>query len=420
MKKKLTDNLGLKILAVFVSACLWLIAININDPVSQTSYNIAVQLMNVNALTTAGKYVEVLDSSDKIKVTVRGTRSALSAFSNDDIIATADLTRMTEDNLVPIELTTTKISDKIESIKSDSEYVKLDMENIAKLQMPIDVIVQNEPADGFILGNTSTSQNVVIVSGPESLVAEADYAAVEINVADATSDVNIALPLHLYNEEGDIVDSPKVTMSISEVTTTAAVLQTATIPVRCVANGTPLDGYVLNGAIDGVPESITIAGKTNTIKKLSYVDISDAINVDGYFEDATFSVILKDYLPDGVSIVGDSDDGLINVVVGIDKAESRIVEIVPEKIHITGVPSGYTVEFEDTEDNVEVTITGLGATIRALDKDSIVGILDVDKYLNQNDMTLQAGHIDVPIDITLPEDVKQGKETRVRLSVKKD
>lgn len=420
MKKKLTDNLGLKILAVILSACLWLIAINITDPVSQNSYNVKVQLMNLNGLTTAGKYVEVLDSSDEIRVTVRGTRTALSAFSSDDIMATADLTKVTEDNLVPIEITTTRVSDKIESVKSDSQYVELAMENISKFQMPIDVIVQNEPAKGYILGNTVTSQNVVIVSGPESVVSDIDYAAVEINVDDATSDVKIALPLHLYNEEGHIVESPKITMSISEVTTTASVLQTATIPVRCTAIGEPLDGYVLNGSIIGMPEQITIAGKSNVVNSIPEINVNDALDVTGCYADTSFSVILNDYLPDGVSIVGDSDNGLVNVTVGIEKEDTRIIEIPPERIHITGVPNGYQIELDDAEENIEVSISGLGSTISSLDKESIIGILDVDKYLSQNELTLQNGHIDVPLSVTLPKDIRLSKDVKVRLSVKKD
>lgn len=420
MKNKLTDNLGLKILAVVLSAFLWLIAININDPVSQNSYNVNVQLLNLSGLTTAGKYVEVLNSSDEIRVTVRGTRTALSAFSSDDIVATADVTKITEDNQVPIEITTTRISDKIESVKSDSKFVELAMENISKFQMPIDVIVQNEPADGYILGNTVTSQNVVIVSGPESVVSDVDYAAVEINVDDATSDVKIALPLHLYSEEGRIVESPKITMSISEVTATATVLQTATIPVRCAIVGEPLDGYVLNGSIEGMPESITIAGRSNVINGISEINVTDALDVTGCYASASFSVILNDYLPDGVTIVGDSDNGLVNVTVGIEKEETRVIELPPEKIHITGVPNGYQVEMEDTEDNIEISISGLGSTIRALDKESLIGILDVDKYLSQSDTTLQTGHIDVPLSVTLPNDIKLKKEVKVRLSVKKD
>ena len=81
MKKKLTHNLGLKILSVFIAICLWIIAVNINDPISQRIYTVAVQLVNLNSLTRAGKYVEVLDNTDDIKVTIRASRSVFSDFS---------------------------------------------------------------------------------------------------------------------------------------------------------------------------------------------------------------------------------------------------------------------------------------------------------------------------------------------------
>ena len=51
MAKKLTNNLGLKILAVLIAGLLWLIAININDPVSQQTYSVQVQILNAGIIT---------------------------------------------------------------------------------------------------------------------------------------------------------------------------------------------------------------------------------------------------------------------------------------------------------------------------------------------------------------------------------
>lgn len=420
MKQKLTNNLGLKILAVIVSIALWLIAINITDPVSQDSYNITVALQNVNKLATAGKYVEVVDSTDKIRVTVRGTRSALSAFSISDIVATADLTKLTEDNRVPIEISTTKNSDKIEGIKADEEYVQLNVENISKVQMPIEVLVQNSPQEGFILGSTSTTQNVVIVSGPESVVSTVDSAAVEINVAEASSDVNISLPIHLYDNDGRTIDASKISLSVSEVSTTASILQTKTLPVICEARGTLLDGYVLTGKMEGIPESITVAGKPSVIKKLSAIDISNAIDVTGAYADASFSVILNDYLPDGVTIVGDSDNGLINVVVGIVKESSAVYDIDPDAIHITGVPEGYSAELTEADEPVAITLTGLSDVLDEVDDSDLAGVVDIGKYISDNDVTVTAGHMDVPVDIIPPEGTKLGREVKVNVTLKSD
>lgn len=420
MKQKLTNNMGLKILAVLVSLILWLIAINITDPVSSVNYNVTVQLLNVENLTSAGKYLEVMNGSDKIRVTVRGTRSALSAFSSADIVATADLTEIDSNNQVPIELNTSRITDNIESIKSDSRYVNFNVEKISKIQLPIEVKTQNEPAEGYILGNTQTAQNVVIISGPDTAVSEASYAAVEINVDSATSDVNISLPVHLYNSEDEIIDSSKITLSKSEVSTTASILQTKSIPVTCNRIGSPLEGYVLSGVYEGMPERITVAGKANVVKNLSSIDISDAIDISDSYETASFSVMLKNYLPEGITIVSDSDDGLINLSVGIVKAETREIEVAAERIYIIGAPEGYTVRYADGDKSLKVNLLGLASKLEAVDENTFVLIANVEKYLSETGTDANAGVVEIPATVTLPEGIKLDHETKIRVMVKKN
>ena len=51
-KAKILENLSLKILAVFISILLWLIVINVSDPVSDTSYSdIPLTVVNADSIT---------------------------------------------------------------------------------------------------------------------------------------------------------------------------------------------------------------------------------------------------------------------------------------------------------------------------------------------------------------------------------
>ncbi|MGN1171218.1 MAG: hypothetical protein ACI4SZ_06145, partial [Lachnospiraceae bacterium] len=89
MKKKLTANLGLKILAVLISVVIWFIVVNINDPVDKTVFrNIPVEILNADVITNEGKVYEVLDGSDTIDVTVLAKRSILDTLGKENIIAT--------------------------------------------------------------------------------------------------------------------------------------------------------------------------------------------------------------------------------------------------------------------------------------------------------------------------------------------
>ena len=417
MKKWITNNLGLKILALFVSVGLWIIAININDPVSENTYTVNVTLQNSGVLSSAGKYFEVKDNSDRIKVVVRGTRTALSQFNQTDIVATADVSKITEDNLVPIELSTTKQSDKIEGIRSESQYVKLALEDVRRLQMPIEVKVLNDPADGYILGATQTSQNVVILSGPESIINQVESAAVEIDVSGATTDVKISLPIHLYSEEDDIIDTSKVNMSVQEISTTASILQKAVVPLIAIPQGTPTQGYVLNGIIEGLPTEITIAGKSNIVSKIPYIDISESLDVNDIYQDTSYEININDYLPDGVSLVGTvGNNGILDISVGVDKESEKTIVLDPEAIQVIGVPEGFSATVSDLENDVEVPVSGLKSLLDAVDESKLVPIINVDKYLSNNEMTIEKGHLDIPLDITLPDNVRLSREVKVRIT----
>lgn len=418
MKKWITNNLGLKILALLVSVGLWIIAININDPVSENTYTVNVSLQNAGVLSSAGKYFEVKDNSDRIKVVVRGTRTALSQFNQADIVATADLSKITEDNLVPIDLSTTKQSDKIEGIRSDSQYVKLALEDVRRLQMPIEVKVLNDPQDGYILGSTQTSQNVVIISGPESIINQVESAAVEIDVSGATTDVKISLPIHLYSKEDDIIDTTKVNMSVQEISTTASILQKAVVPLIAIPQGAPTQGYVLNGIIEGLPTEITIAGKSNIVSKIPYIDISESLDVNDIYQNTSYEININDYLPDGVSMVGNvGNNGILDISVGVDKESERTIVLDPEAIQVIGVPEGYSATVSDLEDDVEVPVSGLKSLLDTVDESKLVPVINVDKYLSNNEMTIEKGHLDIPLDITLPDNVRLSREVKVRITV---
>ena len=72
MKSKLMHNLGLKIMAVLISVVLWMLAVDINDPViNKYINNVQVQLTNTGALTGQGKTYRIVDNSDTIRVSVR-------------------------------------------------------------------------------------------------------------------------------------------------------------------------------------------------------------------------------------------------------------------------------------------------------------------------------------------------------------
>lgn len=306
MAKKLTNNLGLKILAVLIASLLWLIAININDPVGQQTYTVTVQMVNLSKLTDNNKYVEVLEGSDTIRVTVRAARSVLSELSDKNITAIADVDKLTEGNYIPIELSCTKNSVDEDDLKADKDYLRVSVENIKRRQLPISVDVQGTPAENYLLNSTSTAQNAVSISGPESVVNTVNTVSVEIDITNANSDVNISLPIHLYDDEGKEIIDKRISKNISDVQTTASIWLIKGVPIEYGYVGTPADGYEVDGNLTSTISYINIAGKQSLLKNIQKIDINDALDITGATRNIEEEIDIKKFLPDGV-IIPDSN-----------------------------------------------------------------------------------------------------------------
>ena len=105
-RNKLWHNLGLKIMAVVFSILLWLVAVNINDPVERKIFrDVKVETTNTSVLTDENKLYQVLDDTDTVTVTVRASRSVLENLNSSDISATADFSELSFTNTVPVSYT---------------------------------------------------------------------------------------------------------------------------------------------------------------------------------------------------------------------------------------------------------------------------------------------------------------------------
>ena len=86
-KAKILENLSLKILAVFISILLWLIVINVSDPVSDTSYSdIPLTVVNADSITSQGKVYDIT-SDDTVSISVSAKRSILDSLGKDNFKA---------------------------------------------------------------------------------------------------------------------------------------------------------------------------------------------------------------------------------------------------------------------------------------------------------------------------------------------
>ena len=377
MKKLLTDNIGLKILALLAATILWVVVVNVDDPVVEKRFSgVTVEVANAEAITRQNKTYEILDNSDTITVIVKGKRSILDQMSKDYIKATADIKNLTIMETVPIEVRSTRLSDRLESIVSTTKNLKVHIEELGRKQVEITVATTGSVNAGNALGSVKPDVNILTVSGPESLVRNITSAKAEIDVTGLSKDISTTAAVHLYDANGDMVSDSRIVSSVTSVHVDAQILETREVEVSAITSGNPAEGYALTGVVTCNPSKITIAGRGSAFQELGRLVIPEnMISVSGAMEDITQIVNISSILPDGVRFADREFDGNVEVYVQIEPMLTIDVEVPVENISIINVPAGYTAHLVETAPK-RIEIQGISTALIQVNPALITGTID--------------------------------------------
>lgn len=132
--------MGLKILSVFFAVGLWMIVVNIDDPVTTKTFkNIPVVFENETVLSDAGLVYQVLDGSNSVSFTVRAKRSVVESLTNSDFKAVADFSERISETSVPVKVYALKNEDKILDINLQKNTVKISIEEEIVKKVPVNL-----------------------------------------------------------------------------------------------------------------------------------------------------------------------------------------------------------------------------------------------------------------------------------------
>ncbi|MCR5120138.1 MAG: hypothetical protein K6B44_11045 [Lachnospiraceae bacterium] len=380
MKKFLTNNLGLKILAVIISFVVWLVVVNYDDPVKTASFsNIPIQIKNADVLREKGKVFEVKNEVSSIDVTITAKRTILDSLSAENIMAVADVSNLSVMNTVALQLSTNKNNSMIESIKTDTPVLELLVENLKEISIPITMEVLGQPAEGYVVGDVTYATNTVRVSGPESLIDKIASAMCSISVDERTSDISSSLDIELYDSNYEKIEHSNIRKNISTINVSVAILPTKTIPVYYEVSGTPAENYLMVGTPEADKTEILVAGRIKPLNSIVSVRVgSKELNLDGLTEDFTTRINISNYLPDGIRVVMEkAEDDIANVTVHIEEMQQRSFSVPYSSFGIEDIPEGYTAHLVDEngreDGSVKVKLYGLKSDLDKLDVNDTIG-----------------------------------------------
>ena len=410
LKMSLTNNIGLKFLAVLIALVLWLAIVNVNDPEKTiTVSNIPISVTNESAITSRDMVYNV-KSEQYLNITVSGKRSIVSNLSAEDFRATASLKELSKVNSIPVDVTTKNASlgRKITIVKQSAQTILVDVENVEEKDFT-DLVVEytGKVADGYVAGLSSMSTDEVTVKAPTSIIDKIKKVAVRCSLDGTNTNISKKCPVILYDKNDKEIKSDEIELSDKKIRVNVNVLRAKQVPISTINKdelGKPADGYVVDDVILS-SDSITVYGSEESLDSIESLDIQDDIDVSDAKGDVTQNIDVTGKLPKGLSVSGEST---ITVKVLIKKLITRTFEYDASEVSLNDLSSDLDVQLVTKK--VKVTLQGEEEVISQLTKDDMAISPDLGK--------VKEGTTTVHVDVAVPDNTTLMNNVTIKIKAK--
>ena len=410
LKMSLTNNIGLKFLAVLIALVLWLAIVNVNDPEKTiTVSNIPISVTNESAITSRDMVYNV-KSEQYLNITVSGKRSIVSNLSAEDFRATASLKELSKVNSIPVDVTTKNASlgRKITIVKQSAQTILVDVENVEEKDFT-DLVVEytGKVADGYVAGLSSMSTDEFTVKAPTSIIDKIKKVAVRCSLDGTNTNISKKCPVILYDKNDKEIKSDEIELSDKKIRVNVNVLRAKQVPISTINKdelGKPADGYVVDDVILS-SDSITVYGSEESLDSIESLDIQDDIDVSDAKGDVTQNIDVTGKLPKGLSVSGEST---ITVKVLIKKLITRTFEYDASEVSLNDLSSDLDVQLVTKK--VKVTLQGEEEVISQLTKDDMAISADLGK--------VKEGTTTVHVDVAVPDNTTLMNNVTIKIKAK--
>lgn len=289
------ENWGAKLLAIFIAVILWAGLIS-QDPSLTRDKQFTNVNVNVNGADTLKRNgFVVLDDVDAllddvdVRVSVPQGQYANAAASNYSVRIDLSRIKAAGEQEVRILSTNTSTYGTVVEIVPPSITVQVD-EYITRYRIPVSVVTEGEPPEGFHASDPSADPPIIAVSGPKSIVSRIVSAQVVANQATLPAKegtVRRAMAFTLLDEDGQTIDSDLLQITSESVLIDAIVVEQTVYSQRVVylsdlglVTGEPADGYEIKGVYIS-PGIVTIAGRASIIQDINLLYADGTVSVNG-------------------------------------------------------------------------------------------------------------------------------------------
>ena len=355
MKKIIFNNIGLKILALLIAVIVWWVVMNIDDPlVKKTINGVSVELRNDDDLIDKG-YIYEVESGNIIAITVWAPESVAKELKSSDFIAYADLSQLsplTDTANITVECVKSDVKNDIKEITSKIQVVKLSIDNKQTAEVPVTTAIVGNPAENYVIGDISISQNKIDITGAASVIEKIVRAEIKYDVSNMMQSVNEMVTPVFYDENNNVVDTGAIQLSRNSLRLSVVINPTKWIGITINPSVTVADDYKMVGYSLSF-DQVKIAGTQESLANISAIDLpSDAIELTDVTESQDCVVNLANYLKASYKIVSGTTELTVHIDIEPMVVKSYIVR--KNGIAVNNLGDGLEAQIEDSYIEVKV------------------------------------------------------------------
>ena len=370
-----TNNLVLKISSLAVAFLVWIIVVNVSNPIVTRNISVPLNVVNANIITDAGKTYSLM-GANSVTVSYEVRSRDQSRISASDFNASIDLGDMYDiTGAVPIAVEVVNNKDLIiGAVASKPSIVRVSIEDLQRKEFTLTTKITGTPSDGFSVGEVKLDKTNVVVTGPVSVIGQISQIGVEIDVTGLDSDESGRAELKYFDANGNafVISDSRVGKSFDNVGYSLVMLNGRTLALNFDVGGTAAQGYKFTGA-ESTTKSIQVRGQPEVLEGLDSITVpASALSVEGATGDVNITVDIKNFLPANVTAVGDTK---VNVTLKVEALDKKSLTLTVNDLNIVGAKSGVATNI--VPEKITVVVSGLSANLESVTNADLKATLDV-------------------------------------------
>lgn len=364
-----------QLVCVLLSFGLWIYVTNIENPIKSYELNkVPVEIKNSDNLKSSGLTLSP-NQNFYVNLKIEGSSQDLFSIDKEDFKISVDLNELVlkkGENKVMVRIEEAPQDIKIKN--STGLTIRINTEEYKTKEVPVKSKINVISKSGYYVATPIFSPDIVLVSGPESLVDKVKSVVAEAEESNAVK--TIIKNYTVIPVDDNYKEVIGVQLSQKWVEATIEINEGKTVPIKINVIGTIQNDLKLKSISSDTTE-IGITGPKSILDSISEIG-TENIDISQIKDNTSIEVKLK--IPDGILIHNGQNNINVNILVEKKKTKEFTINysIIGQQEGISIVPD---------KNNITIEVIGFEDDINNLTEANFSAQLDVSQYTKEGEYT---------------------------------